>query len=648
MTLVGIHQWIHTRPRRTKRALLLAADIIGLTMIIWLAYCFRFERLFIPNREQIFLILAGPAIAIPVFVYMGLYRAVLRYLRERAIWTIVQAVTISTLIWVSVVFLTLSYGAEGVPRTIVVLYWIGGIVAVTGSRFGIKWLLRRGLPRPKEKTRVLIFGAGDAAAQLAEALHAAGDCQVLGFLSDDPSLQGMDILGIRIYPTARIEELITNMGIQEVIIATTSASTRKRREVVASLGQFPVKIRVLPPIADLAAGKYLVSYIRDIDIDDLLGRSPVPADPALLRAPVEGRVILITGAAGSIGSAVCRTVAQANPAKLILLDFNELGLYQIERELRRYGAFPLVAVLGSITDARLLRRVLDEHKVETVYHCAAYKHVSLVEENQLEGVRNNVMGTLTVVKEACASTVENFVLISSDKAVRPKSVMGATKRWAELIVRYYGMQAARKNGKRRVFSCVRFGNVIGSSGSVVPLFKEQIAAGGPVTLTHEGMTRYFMSVREAAELIVQAGALSTGCDILLLDMGEPVKIRDLAEDMVMLAGLTVRDADNPDGDIEIVTIGMRPAEKLCEELFYDPTGVTATRHPKILRAKPQDGVAGGVPAMLKQLSDAIESGDETEVRRVLFEQLKENDSERANQALPQHAVETSTQLRHSA
>lgn len=648
MTLIRVHQWIQSRPRPLKRALLLTADIVGLMLIIWLAYCFRFDRLFVPNREQMLFIAAGPAVAVPIFAYMGLYRAVLRYLRERAIWTVIQAVTVSTLVWVSIVFLTLSYGAEGVPRTIAVVYWIGSIIAVAGSRFGVKWLLRHGVPRAKEKKRVLIFGAGDAAVQLAEALHASGDCQVMGFLSDDSSLLGMDILGIRIYSTARIEELITNIGIQEVIIATNSSSTHERRELVAELGRFPVKIRVLPPIADLAAGKYLVSYVRDIDIDDLLGRSPVPADPALLRAPVEGRVILVTGAAGSIGSAVCRTVAQAKPAKLILLDFNELGLYQIERELRRYGAFSIVAVLGSITDARLIRRVLREHDVETVYHCAAYKHVSLVEENQLEGVRNNVMGTLTVTKEAYASGVENFVLISSDKAVRPKSVMGATKRWAELIVRYYGIQAAKKNGKTRVFACVRFGNVIGSSGSVVPLFKEQIAAGGPVTLTHEGMTRYFMSVREAAELIVQAGALSSSCDILLLDMGEPVKIRDLAEDMIMLAGLTVRDAANPDGDIEIVTIGMRPAEKLCEELFYDPTGVTATRHPKILRAKPQERYADRVPAMLEQLSRAIETGDEAEVRRVLFEQLEDSEHKQPELVVQQRPLEKSNGLRHSA
>ncbi|MCT8998683.1 polysaccharide biosynthesis protein [Chelativorans intermedius] len=647
MTLTGIRDWIQARSRRTKRAALVAIDVFALMLIIWLAFCFRFERIFVPNREQMLFMLAGPAIAVPIFVRMGLYRAVLRYLRERAIWTIVQAVTISTLIWVSLVFLTLSYGAEGIPRTIAVLYWVGGITAVTGTRFGAKWLLGRGRPRAKEKRRVLIYGAGEAAAQLAEALHAAGECRVMAFISDDISLHDMDILGIRVYSSAGFEQLIPNMGIEEVIIAASSASPRKRRELVANLGRLPVKIRVLPPIADLAAGKYLVSYVRDIDIDDLLGRPPVPADPALLKTPVEDRVIMVTGAAGSIGSALCRTIAQARPKKMVLLEFNEFGLYQIERELRRYGDFPIVPVLGSITDRRLVRRVLAEQAVETVYHCAAYKHVPLVEENALEGVRNNVFGTLALVEEACAGAVENFVLISSDKAVRPKSVMGATKRWAELIVRHYGREAAQA-GRGRVFACVRFGNVIGSSGSVVPLFKEQIAAGGPVTLTHEEMTRYFMSVREAAELIVQAGALSESGDILLLDMGEPVKIRDLAEDMIMLAGLTVRNEDNPDGDIEIVTIGMRPMEKLKEELFYDPSGVTTTRHPKILRAKPLNGSADKVPAMLAELEAALESDDERAVRRVLFRHLEEKAARAAAMPGGKPPAKAGEGLRHTA
>jgi FlaA1/EpsC-like NDP-sugar epimerase len=617
MRMNKVAAWLCARPRRTKKAILLIADAIGLTGVIWLAFCFRFERLFVPNFEQTLLILAAPAIAIPIFIRMGLYRAVLRYLRERAIWTMIQAVTLATLAWVALVFLTLSYGADGVPRTIAVLYWIGSLAGVIGSRFGVKWLLNGGVMAAKDRGRVLIYGEGEALVQLVDALNSTGDRQVIGIVTDDSGLHGMEILGIRVHPSAALDELVTDGDVQEVIIASSTASTRHRRELVARLGRLPVKIRVLPPFADLASGKYLVSYVRDIDIDDLLGRSPVPADPELMRSMIEDRVILVTGAAGSIGSALCRAIAQRDPAKLVLLEINELGLYQIERELRRYGSFPVVPVLGSIADAQLIRHVLAEHKVQTVYHCAAYKHVSLVECNQLEGVRNNVFGTLALAEEACAGGVQNFVLISSDKAVRPTSVMGATKRWAELIVRHYG-EIARQQDETRVFASVRFGNVIGSSGSVVPLFKEQIASGGPVTLTHEEMTRYFMSVREAAELIVQAGALSHSGDILLLDMGEPIKIRQLAEDMIMLAGFTVRNEDNPDGDIEIVTVGMREGEKLSEELFYDPSGVTATRHRKILRARPLLGTADQVPAMLAQLKLAMESGDVAAMREVLF------------------------------
>ncbi|WP_246727681.1 nucleoside-diphosphate sugar epimerase/dehydratase [Chelativorans sp. Marseille-P2723] len=620
--------------------LLLLADAVGLMCVIWLAFCYRFDRLFVPNFEQTLLILAGPAIAIPIFAYMGLYRSVLRYLRERAIWTMVQATTFATFAWVALVFLTHSYGAEGIPRTIAVLYWAGSIVGVVGSRFGVKWILGLAGPRTAEKIkkRVLIYGAGDAAVQLAEALKTAADRQVVAFASEDSQLHGMDIWGIRVYPGDRLEELVGRLDIEEVIIASATAGTRKRRELVARLGRHHVKIRILPPIADLAAGKYLVSYIRDIDIDDLLGRSPVPADPRLMQSTIEGRTILVTGAAGSIGSALCRTIAGANPAKLVALDINELGLYELERELRQYGGFPVVPVLGSITDTDLVRWTLATHDVQTVYHCAAYKHVSLVEQNQREGVRNNVLGTAILAAEACAGDVENFILISSDKAVRPTSVMGATKRWAELIVRYYG-EKAKEAGKHRIFSCVRFGNVIGSSGSVVPLFKEQIAAGGPVTLTHDQMTRYFMSVREAAELIIQAGALSYGGDILTLDMGEPIRIRQLAEDMIMLAGLEVRSPENPDGDIEIVTIGMREGEKLSEELFYDPSGVVATRHPKILRASGHSIDAEQVPAMLSQLKAALEQGEEALLRQVLFTLL---DSKGKVSPLPKVPVSATT------
>ncbi|MDP3896433.1 MAG: polysaccharide biosynthesis protein, partial [Mesorhizobium sp.] len=398
----------------------------------------------------------------------------------------------------------------------------------------------------------------------------------------------------------------------------SSPNSEDRRNFVAQLKTLPVKIRILPAIADLADGKYLVSYIRDIDIDDLLGRSQVPADPKLLRSTVQGRVVLVTGAAGSIGSEVCRTIVGLAPAKLVLVELSEHGLYQISRELRAIADFPIVALLGSVADANFVDCMLASISPDTIYHCAAFKHVALVEDNVLEGVRNNVMGTHVLVGAAHRLNVPNLILISSDKAVRPTSVMGATKRWSELIVRYYGTKPS-PGGPKRNFASVRFGNVIGSSGSVVPLFREQIAKGGPITITHNEMTRYFMSVREAAELIVQSSALSESGDILMLDMGGPIRIRDLAEDLIALAGLTLRNATNENGDIEIVEIGARPGEKLQEELFYDPAGVVTTAHPKILRAKSFTRAVDDVPAMIDKLSVLLATRDKEAVRRLLFD-----------------------------
>lgn len=622
--MTDVRKWLQTRSRRMKKLILLTGDALILMLVIWAGFCFRFDRFYIPNFEQTLFILAGPAIALPVFASLGVYRTILRYFGAYSIWTLLKAVTVSTMVWVSLVYITLSFGPGGIPRTIAVVYWLGSFAALVATRFLARRILEEPHPLTQNAKRVLIYGSGEHAVELANALHATSEFQVVAFVSDDPSLENMDVLGIRIYPMEQLQDLVQQLGVEEVIIASPSASVRAQRDLVAKVGRLPVKIRVLPPLADLAAGKFLVSYIRDIDIDDLLGRPPVPAIPDLLREPVQGRVLMITGAAGSIGSALCRQVAQLKPAKLVLLDFNELGLYQIERELRPYGDFELVPVLGSICEPEFLRSVIATHRVDTILHCAAYKHVPMVEANLVEGARNNVLGSFHLARQACEGNVERFILISSDKAVRPTSVMGATKRWAELITRYYGDLATRAD-PNRVFSCVRFGNVIGSSGSVVPLFKEQIARGGPITLTDKGMTRYFMSIREAAELIIQASALSRSGDILVLDMGEPVRIRDLAEDMIMLAGLTVRDERNPDGDIEIVTIGPHPAEKLAEELFYNPNSIERTRHPKILRSSPAHMPADDVPVMIQHLQDAIDRYDADAIRTILFQLLERRD-----------------------
>lgn len=601
-------------PRGMKRLLLIGFDILALLGVLWFAFSVRLG-VFSPTLPHILLILLAPVVAIPVFIRMGLYRAVIRYLPERAIWTMIQAMALATLSWVAVLFLAEATRMAVFPRTVPVFYFLFGTIVIVGSRFVAKTLLWLPERQAGPAAGVVIYGAGSAGSQLAEALSAQSRHFVAAFIDDDPKLWGRDVAGFRVYPPQKLEELIRNRGVREVILSIPSADASRRSEIVTELSRQPVKIRTLPAIVDLVSGKYLVSQLREIAIDDLLGRSAVPGDPALFTSLLAGRTVLVTGAGGSIGSELTRLIVRWGPKKLILLEANEFALYEIERHLKSTCETPVLPVLGSVADAPLVRRILRNDQVDVIFHAAAHKHVPLVEANVLEGVRNNVMGTRTLVEAATEAGVPHFVLISTDKAVRPTSVMGATKRWAELIVRHFG---AKDDGRMRHFCSVRFGNVLGSNGSVVPLFREQIATGGPVTLTDKRMTRYFMSIHEAAELIVQAGALSKGGDIFLLEMGEQVSILELAENMIRLAGLTVKSPDNPAGDIAIVETGMRPAEKLTEELFFDPANAERTGQPKILRSPPAARSTGDLEAALATLGEALAREDEAEVRRVLF------------------------------
>lgn len=601
-------------PRPLKRILLCVFDYAALLGVLWFSFTVRLG-VFTPTLPHILLILLAPAIAIPVFARMGLYRAVIRYLPERAIWTMLQAMGLATLSWIAALFLAEATRLAIFPRTVPLFYFLFGAIVIVGSRFIAKTLLWLPERHGGSAAGVVIYGAGSSGSQLAEALSAQSRHFVAAFLDDDRHLWGRDVAGIRVYPPDRLEELIRNRGVREVILSMPSADAASRARIVAELNRHPVKIRVLPAIADLVSGKYLVGLLREIDIDDLLGRPAAPADPKLLTELLGGRSVLVTGAGGSIGSELTRLIIRWQPQRLILLEANEFALYQTERQLRALGTVPILPVLGSVVDASLVRRLLREHRVDVIFHAAAHKHVPLVEANVIEGVRNNVLGTETLVAAASAAGVPRFVLISTDKAVRPTSVMGATKRWAELVVRHYG---AVDDGINRHYCAVRFGNVLGSNGSVVPLFREQIAAGGPVTLTDERMTRYFMSIHEAAELIVQAGALSRGGDIFLLEMGEQVAIRQLAENMVRLAGLTVRSPANPRGDIEIVATGARPGEKLAEELFFDPANAERTEQQRILRSPPAARSTADLEPALARLKAAIERENEAEVRDVLF------------------------------
>ncbi|MBO1026932.1 polysaccharide biosynthesis protein [Ochrobactrum sp. SD129] len=605
-------------PRFGKQIILLFSDCILLLLSAYLAFVMRLGFVFVPTQTQIFLIAIAPALAIPVFIRFGLYRAIIRYLAERAIWPIFQATAIAALFWVALVFLMESYGGAGLPRSVPLLYWLLSTVLISASRFGAKWLLRSAETNKSYSSTALIIGIGEPGRQLATALRSHSDTHVIGFVDPTGKLSGMDIIGMRVYDIARIPSLIENFGVRQVVISEPEIDQKQRQELARLLGRLPVSTRILPPIADLTAGKYLVSALRNVEIDDLLGRSPVPPDVDLLRVVVEGRRIMVTGAGGSIGSQLCRTIAQWNPSCIVLFESSEFALYQIERQLRQIAQCDVIPVLGTVANQQCVEKAIRIHAVDTVYHCAAYKHVPLVEQNPLVGIYNNVFGTLNVAAAAFETDVERMVLISSDKAVRPTNVMGATKRWAELVVYYYGT-LAEKAGRNKTFYSVRFGNVLGSNGSVVPLFREQIANGGPVTLTHEDMTRYFMSIKEAAELIVQSGAIAKSGDTVLLEMGDPVKVRDLAENMILLAGLTVRNADNPDGDIAIEVTGIREGEKMYEELFYDPSQAQTTRHPKIMRAPKGQKVAVDVPKSLDALRASMETEDVAAVRKVLFE-----------------------------
>lgn len=610
-------------PRRWKRAILLMFDVVVICVALWASFALRFDRWRMPvGVDAWMIILLAPAIAVPIFIRMGLYRAVVRYLPERALWTMLQAITLAVVLWLLIAFLSQMTGGGVVPRSVPIIYWALVSIAVIGSRFAAKWLFwPASRTRSAQRPPVLIYGAGQAGTQLAMSLRATHF--IAGFVDDDSSLHRREVAGIRVYPPSQLSTLVRDFGVKQVILSIPSLPASRRKEIVTAVSGHGIKVQSLPGITDLVTGKYLVSQIREIEIDDLLGRSSVPPDVDLIRDMIVGRTVMVTGAGGSIGSELCRKIAQWSPQRLVLFEANEFALYKIDKELADRSDASTVAVLGSVTDAARVRHAIAQNGVDVVFHAAAHKHVPLVEANALEGIQNNVFGTKTVVDVAFEAGVKSFVLISTDKAVRPTNVMGGTKRWAELIVREKAAEAARKGTGQR-FSAVRFGNVLGSNGSVVPLFKEQIARGGPLTLTDPGMTRYFMSIHEAAELIVQAGALSEGGDVFLLDMGQPMLISDLAENMIRLAGLTVKSEDQPEGDIEIIATGRRPGEKMYEELFYDAATARPTKHPKILRASPARDDSAIGPA-LEELRAALAQENELAARDILFNLIVETD-----------------------
>lgn len=603
--------------RQSKKAIFLALDAFLLPICCWLSFALRYDDWTARDFAHWPAYLLAPVIAIPIFIKLGLYRAIIRYIGYRAQWTVVKAVSLTILVWALCTYLM---GLEqNTPRSVFFIFWFIAILTIGGSRMVARWIVLHQFPggeqkAKKESERVLIYGAGSAGRQLATALYHSKEFSALAYIDDDSKLSGLDVNGVRVYPSSEIEVLIERYDIDSVLLAIPSASRQANKKIVDSLSPYHVKVLTLPGLSDIAGGKVSISDVREVDIADLLGRDEVEPNQSLLDACIKQKVVMVTGAGGSIGSELCRQILKQSPKRLVLFEQSEFALYSIEREIKSsFDSMEVVTVLGSVTDQEHLEKVMMQFNVDTVYHAAAYKHVPLVEGNNISGLRNNVLGTWRCAEAAIASKVENFVLISTDKAVRPTNVMGASKRLAELVLQ--GL--SEREGDSIRFTMVRFGNVLGSSGSVIPLFKEQIKQGGPVTVTDPGITRYFMTIPEAASLVIQAGSMGDSGEVFVLDMGEPVKIYNLAKQMINLTGLSVRSAQNPSGDIEIVFTGLRDGEKLYEELLIGDD-VVRTDHAMIMRAQEVKLPWGELVEVLNRLSTAIDCYDHAAIRDILL------------------------------
>lgn len=626
------------QPRRVKQLVVLLADAFMGVVAVWAAYSLRLDAPHWPySIHQWGPYILAPVLAAPIFWRNGLYRAVFRHSGMAAMRALVVAVSLYAVLFFGIL---MAMGWPDVPRSIGLLQPLILMVLVGGSR-GIarQWLssLSHGQRREMSVSRLLIYGAGSAGVQIADAIATSHEFKLLGFIDDSPALRGLTINRVPVHAPSELPNLIEKHGITDMLLALPSITRARRNDILNALQPLPVHVRSLPGLTDLAHGRVALADIKDLDVEDLLGRDAVPPDRALLTRSLAGKVVLVTGAAGSIGSELCRQILQEQPIRLILVEHSEFGLYSIQQELQpfcerfatRSGAsIELIPLLANVRDYPRMLEIFRAYKPHSVYHAAAYKHVPLVEHNPAEGIANNALGTLNTARVAIETGVGHFVLISTDKAVRPTNVMGASKRLAELVLQ--ALSAAPtpsfdSDGSLQVnnhtrFAMVRFGNVLGSSGSVVPLFRRQIELGGPITLTHADVTRYFMTIPEAAQLVLQAGAMAEGGEVYVLDMGEPVKIIDLARRMIKLSGFAVRDEDCPDGDIAIEVTGLRPGEKLYEELLIGDNP-TPTIHPRILKAHEDFVPWEEFRADIKLLEQSIAANDTATLRALLLKRV---------------------------
>ena len=608
MTFIHLARRLAGVSPRAKIWIMLAGDALFLPLCMLAAVSLRLGSLdnAIATAPWAQIILA--LVALPALAVAGLYRTVVRYIDLR----VLAAASASLAAVVLLVYLAaFIFSVQLLPRSALLIFWFVAFTYVITSRFVARSLLRRSLGQAsRPRLRTAIYGAGDAGAQLAQAMQFSTEYKAVCFLDDRRELQRKTVAGLRVYAPDHLDEAVIRHDVVQIVVAIPSASMAQKRRLIQRVEGSGLPVKILPGLLEMVDGRADVADIREVDVADLLGRDAVPPDPALFARNISGKVVMVTGAGGSIGSELCRQILSQKPRRLVLLDHSEFALYTIDHEvLQAAPGADIVTCLGSVLDETLLRDLMRQHKVQTVYHAAAYKHVPIVEANVQQGLRNNVFGTLNVARAALEADAETCILISTDKAVRPTNVMGASKRVAELV-----LQAAALRPSRTVFSMVRFGNVLGSSGSVVPLFRRQIQAGGPITITHPDIIRYFMLIPEAAQLVIQAGAMARGGEVFVLDMGEPVRIADLARSMIRLSGLTEKTAAQPDGQIEIKAVGLRPGEKLFEELLIGDD-VVASDHPRIKSARERHIDPALLDKMLASLRVACASNDSESMLR---------------------------------
>jgi FlaA1/EpsC-like NDP-sugar epimerase len=616
-------------PRIQKQLFAIAVDVVSILLSVWMAYSLRLETFHVPVRDEQLLYVISIFMAIPIFIRLGLYRAIFRYVGQHAMWTILKAVAIYGILFFSLIlawdFLSLPRTEGLIPRSLGILQPLILLIFIILSRSLVRlWLSNSSTTqRKKSERRTLIYGAGTSGMQIGASLRVGGQYYLVGYVDDDQQLRHKSVNGLTVYGVDEIDKLITEYGVTDILLALPSIQQSRRNEILNDLRRFHVHVRSLPSMADLAEGKVKVSDIRELDVADLLGRNPVAPNKELFEKNIKNQIVMVTGAGGSIGSELTRQILFSKPKTLILLEQSEFSLYALDAELRarikdeNLGT-ELVSLLGNVRQYDWLKKICTTWQINTVYHAAAYKHVPIVEHNVTEGVLNNVWGTLNAARAAIESGVDQFVLISTDKAVRPTNVMGASKRLAEMVLQALANQA----GVGTQLSMVRFGNVLGSSGSVVPLFRSQINSGGPVTVTHPEVTRYFMTIPEAAQLVIQAGAMASISGavgqgaVFVLDMGEPVKIVDLAQRMIELSGFSLQNEENPDGDIAIEIVGLRPGEKLYEELLIGDNPMP-TEHPRIMKAHENFKTWSELEKELVRLQELLKAGDVQAIYRQL-------------------------------